>query len=111
MLLSRTILHKRGNDCGDSNHKQRCHPVPTLCRPLPMPVSRNELRSEKNACCPPRCILESPAGSLGRAHQSHKMPYCLRSSRRVLCSGLPSESLASHVALTRQELLSTIEPF
>ena len=88
IVWSRSILHKRYNDDGDRNHNRRCQSDPMRGWLLPMPVSRKRLRSEKNACCPRRCIDESLVGSLGLGHQPRKTPYCLCSSARASRSSL-----------------------
>ena len=81
IVLRQSNLRKSYKDGGDKSHKRRCHSFPVQSWPLSMPVSRNRLRSEKNAHCPPCSIPESSVESLRLSDQSHKKPcYFLRAS-------------------------------
>lgn len=83
IVLRRSILHKRDNDDGNSRHNRPGRSLPMRGWLLPMPVSQNRLRSEKNARCPLLYTSQLPVGSLGRAHQSRKRPCYLPCPRRT----------------------------
>src|SRR6266545_635234 len=68
IVLRQSNLRKSDKDGGGKSHKRRCHSFPVQMWPLPMPVSRNRLRSENIAYCSPCGIPESPAESFRLAH-------------------------------------------
>ena len=86
IVSRRSILHNRCNDGGGSNRIRSCRSLPMNGSPWPTPVSRNRLRSEIHAGCPPRCIPALPAGSLGLAHPQHRKPCYLPVFGRALRS-------------------------